>query len=622
MKNAYLTRTGLLILPLLLICLLTPLWATDAMAKSPVATRWEFHSLSSDKDTILGVLWITPQDGFHAYGNPPGDTGLPTTLKLSVHPDGSTLPVFYPAGEKQRDVFEKDKSVFVYEGETPLFVHIPLEHIGAPESRATGTLKMLLCSATSCWPARIDIDTSLSEISTAALTNADSAIWWPLYLAATGRSVEPILSPELTLTPDEPQGAAVPMTFSPRYFAPSLEVSGIGKALLFAFLAGFILNFMPCVLPVVSLKISALMSSAGEKNEADRIRMFREHNLFFSLGILLYFGFLAAVLSSLGLAWGQLFQTPELVLGATAVVFALSLSLFGVFDLPVIDLKPSGQTTSPRLQAIFTGILATLLATPCSGPFLGGVLGWVLMQPPFVIALVFICIGLGMCSPFILMAIRPGFARSFPKPGAWMGYLETAVGLFLMATCVYLLSIIPQSWLISSLALLWVVAVAAWIWGKWTNLSQPTGKRWSIRLAALALILIAWPLIMRPASPNQWDAFSQTTFENALGSRPVVIDFTADWCPNCKVLEKTTLSNNNLTRWKKSYGLTLLQADLTDPNPRAMELLQALGSQSIPVVAIFPTGDNATRPIVLRDIFTPSQMDEALREALGEPDAK
>lgn len=595
-----------------------PAHADDA----PLPYRWELYAMPSDsQDALLAVLWITPPAGTHAYGNPAGDTGLPTTLTMAVEGE-EPLPAFYPPGDKQNDIYDPTKTVFVYEHETPIFMPIPAqvaEHADAPLS---GRLSALLCSEINCRPINTDITLDLGEAAPADLPSAKNAVWWPLYISlaqggapAAGDIAAP--SPVLSLTGDtEPAPAP---EFQPRYFSPGLEVTSIGKALIFAFIAGFILNFMPCVLPVVSLKVSALLGGAGAENEAQRIHAFREHNVFFSLGILLYFGFLAAVLSALGLAWGQLFQQPGLVLGATAVVFALSLSLFGVFDLPVVDLKTTNPSGNPRMQAMFTGILATLLATPCSGPFLGGVLGWVLLQPPLVIASVFLCIGLGMSSPFLLMALRPGLATHFPRPGGWMRYLEAGVGLFLMATCVYLLSIIPEAWLISALALLWVVAVAAWMWGKWTNLSQSRVKRWSIRSVAVALVLIAWPLLMRPAAPNPWLGYTPAAFESALGETPIVLDFTADWCPNCKALEKTTLTNDNLTRWTEEWDVSFMQADLTESNPEAMALLRSLGSQSIPVVAIFPAGKDATRPVVLRDIFTESQMDAALAEALGAP---
>ncbi|NJB67334.1 thiol:disulfide interchange protein DsbD [Desulfobaculum xiamenense] len=598
---------------------LAPALSAHAAQDQPVTMQWEVYHAATDDSDILAVLWFTPAEGFHAYANPSGDTGLPTTLTLAPLPDGSEPVVLYPPGTEERDIFEKDKTVFILEGRTPIFVHIPRSATGMQDAALAGSLRMLLCSATSCWPVERTVRLDIGTLSASTLTRAEDAPWWPRYLEAAGSRMPDEPSPSLTLAAPAGESPLSALHLEPRYTNPGLEVTGLGKAVLLALIAGFILNFMPCVLPVVSLKISALMGGAGEADEALRIRRFREHNIFFSLGILLYFGLLAALFSSLELAWGEVFQHPDIVLGATAVVFALSLSLFGVFDLPVIDLKTGQGPDNPRMQALFTGMLATLLATPCSGPFLGGVLGWVLMQPPLTIATVFASIGLGMASPFLAMAARPGLARRFPRPGAWTGYLETGVGLFLVATCIYLLGILPEQRLPGALVYLWVIAVAAWIWGRWTNLSQTARRRWSIRALAVALVVAAWPLIMRPAEPTPWTGFDESRFMETLGTAPILVDFTAEWCPNCKALEKTTLSPDNLRRWAERWDLHLVQADLTEPNPAASALLQKLGSQSIPVVAIFPPGENARRPIVLRDLFTPAQMDEALKDALETP---
>jgi thiol:disulfide interchange protein DsbD len=143
-------------------------------------------------------------------------------------------------------------------------------------------------------------------------------------------------------------------------------------------------------------------------------------------------------------------------------------------------------------------------------------------------------------------------------------------------------------------------------------------RRGGIRLAAVVVVAVTALALFGPgAAPVNWKPFSPDTLRAELGHRPVMLDFTADWCPNCKLLEHTALAQDNLARWRDEYGLTLMQADLTRENPEAMELLRALGSQSIPVVAVFPPGDGAGEPLVLRDLFTTAQMEEALRSALG-----
>lgn len=191
-------------------------------------------------------------------------------------------------------------------------------------------------------------------------------------------------------------------------------MQGLGKALLFGLLAGLILNVMPCVLPVLTLKISTLLAAEGEEKE--RKRAFREHNILFSAGILTWFAALALLFGLAGMAWGQLFQNSAVVFVMLLLVFALGLSMFDVFHLPVLDLRVGGSHANPRLNAYSTGLLATLLATPCSGPLLGGVLGWSLMQSLPVLMTVFLATGLGMALRYLLMAWKPSLANALPRP--------------------------------------------------------------------------------------------------------------------------------------------------------------------------------------------------------------
>ncbi|WP_461211386.1 protein-disulfide reductase DsbD family protein [Desulfocurvus sp. DL9XJH121] len=599
-----------LILLLALLALLVPFRPQSAAGAEGDAysLRWELFREGGDGG-LLAVLWLDPGPGRHAYANPSGQAGMPMVLSVALD-GGAPLPVVYPEGKAVPDAFDPALTVRIYEGPTPIFVRL-----GAPpeDARAlSGTLSMGVCSEANCLPVREELSLPLTGVDRAALPDARDYFWYRFHLGADAKAAAPGVA--------APPAGVQDLDLAPRYFRPELEVTSLWPALGLALLAGFILNFMPCVLPVVSLKLSALLAGAAEEDKEERKRAFREHNLFFSAGVLAYFLFLGGLLSALGLAWGELFQSPGLILGLAAVVFALALALFGVWNLPVIDLKAGSQSGSPRLQALFTGVLATLLATPCSGPFLGGVLGWVLLQPPPVILAVFLAIGLGMAAPFLIMCARPGLVRLFPRPGAWMGYLEAGVGFFLLGTVLYLLSILPRTMLLPALTLLLAVAFASWIWGKWAHLSLPAPRRLGLRLIALALVaLAAVALFGRAPTPDPWQRFDAPALRAALGQGPVVVDFTADWCPNCKLLEHTALSPDNLAGWRARFGLTLVQVDLTREHPEGLALLRALGSQSIPVVAVFPPGDGWRSPLVLRDLFTAAQMEQALKEALDAP---
>lgn len=563
----------------------------------------------------LAAVTITPEQGWYTYANQPGSLGQPTVLDASLAGQTEPLAVRYPPGVRKPDPFMPEEMVNLYPGRFTLFVLLPAK--AGPPLELKLRLSLLLCSAKSCMPLALERTAALPDPN--GLPLADARPWWDDFQTATAGKL-PTKAEAIQSEPGT--GAPEPVTgwsFEPRYFQQDLEVAGVWKAILLALLAGFVLNFMPCVLPVVSLKISSLVSgyAHGHVNNArTRRQAFTEHNLFFATGILAYFVALSLVLSFLGLAWGELFQNPKLIMILTAFVFALSLSLFDVYTLPIVNLRSGmAESGNPRVSAFMTGVLATFLATPCSGPFLGGVLAWALLQPPMVVALVFMSIGLGMAMPYLLMAAWPNLVRLFPKPGAWTVKLERIVGFFLLATCIYLLNILPEAYLLSALVLLWVTGVGFWIWGAWTDLNQSTRRRWTIRSSALAMVVAAavWA-VQPPVRSVHWREFSVEEFRGLLGRERVLVDFTADWCVSCKFLEQTTLTGTNLANWQEEHGLVYVRVDLTEQNPEGMALLRALGSQSIPVVAVFPEGPDADRPLVLRDLFTSSSLDKALDE--------
>jgi len=598
-------------------CLMATAAAQERHGDVPLGTRWAAYTVGEKARAETGlsarrlaVLFLEPDRDWHTYANDPGPLGKPTRLTVSLDNGKTTLPTLYPPGTPKPDALDPGLTMNAYLGRTPLFVPLPEKMAGAPT--LSGSLELLLCATDKCLPARLDLRFT---VPAKGLPVAEVQDWWPLFLAALKTQASPasVAAPLAATAPAFSVEAGVWDNLKPRYHQPHLEVGGLLKAVLLGLLAGFILNFMPCVLPVISIKLSAIMAGSTETDAAVRRSRFREHNLYFALGALLYFLTLSAVLGATGLAWGQIFQKAEVVLSLTALIFALSLSLFGVFSLPIVDLKFDQMTTHPKLQALFTGMLATLLATPCSGPFLGGVLGWTLLQPPWVISSVLVSIGLGMALPYLVMCLFPGLVRLFPKPGPWTGHLEKLVGLLLMGTCIYLLGILPDARLVPALALLWLTAVAAWLWGT-AGPGFDSARDVLLKLCAAALIAAGLAFALQPPeAATRLDAYSEPALRQALGSETVVVDFTADWCPSCKVLEQTTLTPTRLAELRKRYGLKLMRADLSERNPEAEALLHALGSKSIPVLAIFPK-NAPDRPLVLRDLFTPAQLEEALSE--------
>lgn len=609
---------------------------------------------------LVAAIRIAPESGYYAYAHT--DTGaMPTTLT----PEQGDAMVLYPKGAYRPDLFEPGKQVLAYEGPFSLFVHMPYsagekseaDQMPAPRSLR---LSMLLCSAHNCVPVQETLAVTpptelppLKEVSWAAAyrkvaadspsekmtseakaenafamrsggTAAKSSGASPASESVFGDSsavgTRPV--PEKAASEHQSQSGLSPFKsketawrFMPRYPQQALEPAALGSALFFGLLAGLLLNVMPCVLPVLTMKVSGLLTTSGEADESKRLARFREHNLLFAAGIMTWFVVLALAVGGLGIAWGGLFQNTAVVYGLLVLVFLLALSLFDVFTLPVLDFKIA-NSNNPRLQAYLTGVVATLLATPCSGPLLGGVLGWAALQPLAIVLVVFAATGLGMALPYLFLAFWPGAARLLPKPGPWTGVMERLVGFFLLGTALYLFSILPESRWLRVLVSLLAAALAAWIWGQWGGIRSSGWKKVSAGLVAGGLIAgsIWWGAQTSFAAPSPWRPFDAASFQAVLGKEPILLEFTADWCPSCKVLERTTLTPRRLRALAEQYQLTLFKVDLTRPHPEAQALLRSLGSVSIPLTAVFPKGFLARSPLVLRDLYTPGQLEDALRQ--------
>ena len=561
------------------------------------------------KEAAVLVVTLEMEKDWYTYADEPGEMGKPTRLSGTTGDGNAVIPI-YPEGIRKPDSFDPSVTVNAYKSGTRLYALLPPEGIGAfPVSLS---LELLLCHPTKCVPVRRELAYGSPGLASATLPSAEDQPWWPGFLELTQGEMAAPPSAATPASPDAVQEETItPWDFTPRYLQPGLEVASLLSAVLMGLLAGLILNVMPCVLPVVSLKLSALLNAASE-DESTRVRSFREHNVFFVLGVLAFFLVLAAVLGATGQAWGALFQHKWLVLGMAGLVFALSLSLFGFFHLPVIDLKFGSDSGNPRVQAFFTGCLTTLLATPCSGPFLGGVLSWALVQGPFVIATVFMSIGLGMSLPYLLLIVNPDLSRFLPKSGPWIEYVEKGIAFFLVATAFYLAAIALGGYSLRILIPLWGVLLSGWLWVR--TRTAGTNTRWAIRMASLAMVcgLVFWST---PVTKERqvWEPFSPMQFDQQLGREKIFLDFTADWCPTCKALEATVLTTENVARWSREYNVTFIKVDMTERNPDKEALLRALGSASIPTGALFGLGEESGSPMVLRDLYTESQLEKILK---------
>ncbi len=605
------------------------------------------------------VLRLNMAEQYYTYA-PQDSTGARVNEGQAVQlyvPDGldSPLPVYMPHGVNREDFYEKGKVIAAYEDNVLIFIPFSKGGEDLAAEGVQGKLSLLLCSAAHCLPVRMPISFTLPTLLDLLPPLAEQTYFssWE-NIVAQGAVPQEFMEkshkqaevkvqnvPQLsTQSSEEGQGLAAKLSrlqqenslqgltvgksasapewnFSPRAYAQGLEVTSLSKALMLGLLAGLILNLMPCVLPVLTLKVQSLMlNEEGEK----RIQAFREHNMFFAAGIVTQFLILGLLLGSLGLMWGELFQNVYFVAGMLLTIFTLALSLMGLFTLPMIDIKSTTQG-SARRQAFTTGMVATLLATPCSGPLLGGVLSWAFLQPLYLIVSTIVAVGLGMAMPYIFLAWQPQWGRFLPRPGAWMLVVEKLVAFFLLGTVVYLLAILPAYVHIPILIGLLVLAFLGWIWGVFGGLQAPAWRRsflmFFFMFSAVAVLVYGVQEPKQVANKNiVWQDFSPESFHAELGKRPILVEFTADWCPNCKYVEKTVLTEENLHTWHNRYDLHYVKVDITRDNAAGEAFLHALGSRSIPLTAIFIPGAEANSPVILRDIYTQQSLEGALRQAL------
>ena len=336
------------------------------------------------------------------------------------------------------------------------------------------------------------------------------------------------------------------------------------------------------------------------------------------------------------IGWGFQFQHPGFVMGMTALVFALGLSLFGVFTVNLTGGGLGGLAGGEGLAgSFFNGVLATVLATPCTAPFLGTALGFAFAQTGGVIWGFFATIGLGMALPYALLALRPGWMRFLPKPGDWMERFKQLMGFLLMGTVLWLLWVLGKQLGVEGViwtgAFLLCVGLACWLVGQWVDLRSSRRRRTVVRGVGLAILLGGYWVFLSPVleveqslaasgdgeeSGLVWEPFSVARVEQLLatGQRHVFIDFTAEWCWTCKVYERTVLASDAVSERFAALDMALIKADWTNRNPEISQLLRRFGRSGVPLYVIFPAG-RADRPLVLPEVITPGLVLDKLDEA-------
>lgn len=425
--------------------------------------------------------------------------------------------------------------------------------------------------------------------------------------------------------------------------AGSTGPTSIWLALVFAFLGGLILNVMPCVLPVIALKILGFVEQSHQSpGEVRRL------GLVYAGGVLV--SFLALALIAIGIraaghvaTWGSQFQNPKFVVAMTVIMTLVTLNLFGVFEVTLSgramgaasDLSGKHGATG----AFFNGLLATALATSCTAPVLALALGFAQLQPPHIIVLIFLMIGLGLAAPYILLSWYPSLLRFLPKPGAWMEKFKLAMGFPVLATALWLLARTADHF--GDRGPLWVglflvlLAFAAWVWGEFV---QRSTRRRGLAIAACLLLLgfgygycleneLGWrsPQTAAPSAGNQkrdrdgidWQPWSTAAVEKAQGEgRPVLVDFTAKWCLTCQLTKSTALEVSSVRAKIKQTNTAALIADFTREDPLIAEELKRFNNAAVPLVLVYPK-DRSRQPKILPTwpLLTPGIVVSALDDA-------
>jgi len=403
-------------------------------------------------------------------------------------------------------------------------------------------------------------------------------------------------------------------------------------ALFSGFLGGMILNLMPCVLPVISLKIFGFIAQAGE-SPAKILR----HGLAFAAGIFVWFLGLAVLVIALKsggaqVTWGAFqFQNPYFVIGLSVLVFLFALNLFGVFEITL----PWQATTSLDQAAsregysgsFFQGLFATLLATPCTAPFLGSALGFAFGQSALVILVMFASVALGMAFPYLLLSAFPSWRHFIPKPGVWMERLKQFMGFPLLATNLWLLWVIQNQRGVEAVLLLLMLflmlAFFAWVYGSLAARAHALLLLLVLLLAGGATIAVA-RMIQRVSpvdagvhSPTlnglSWTPFTPQALASLRAEgKPVLVDFTASWCLTCQFNERTAIDVPAVRQLLQQKGIVAMKGDWTNSDPAITEVLKSFGRVGVPLVVFYPEGKESA-PIVLPELLTERIVLEALK---------
>lgn len=652
-----------------------------------VTVEAEFTEATADRPALLFVTARIAK-GFHVsavdQGTLPAGGGPQATIitlknSAQVRLAGAFQPVEPPAVHVDTEVW-KGLELREHSNEVTWFAPIAIaEGVDAKGLSIEGMLEGQACDNV-CIPLEIEFVAEAGEgvplPSGVNIVVQEPAATTSANVDASQSDPKTVASPVTAAESAPPAGNGVEYDLS-KIELRETEDESLLYYLLTAFLGGIILNVMPCVLPVIGLKVMSFVQQAGE-SRARALTL----NLWYSAGIVSVFLALAALAVTLQVGWGDQFGNAPFLITLTAIVFAMALSLLGLWEIPIPGFVGSGAALKAAERegapaAFLKGVLTTVLATPCTGPYMVAGTTWAIKQPPHVTFSVFAMLGLGMASPYLLVGAFPSLVRFLPRPGMWMETFKKAMGLVLLATVVWLLSTLDAPLVVPTFALMVGITAACW-WIAQTPSYDPIGRRmyaWTTALmftAIVAAISYGWlyQQVMLPRFEKRltdyasravaesqmeiardlaglsdgaqldrfvsqlvadvayegdkpWQSFSLAKLGRLAVEerRTVLVDFTADWCATCKTFEQTILKTADVEQALADANVVTMVADYTRKPEWIKKTIRALDGIGVPVIAIFPA-DRPYRPIVFHGGYTKAGLLEAINQATGGAAAK
>jgi thiol:disulfide interchange protein len=559
---------------------------------------------------------VIVHEGWHTYWKHPGDAGIACSIEW-------VLPEGFHADECQwptpNRYTEGEITYFGYKSDFVLMTKItPPKNtaVTATPVALGATLRWLACNKEACLPGESNMNIALPVRATPPEPNVNNKRLFSEAHAeiAQAQALDDDLPKATTIEPEATSSPAFPLAW----------------ALLLAFLGGAILNLMPCVLPVISVKILQLVKMAGASRRA-----IIQHGLVFTLGVLVSFWLLAGILLSLqaygrSVGWGFQLQEPIFVGSLAAVLLIFGLSLFGLFEFGTLFSSWAGQRESRTVReqkglsaAFFGGVLATAVATPCTGPFLGSAVGLAVTLPTFGALAIFTAIGLGMSLPYMLLTAFPPLMKWLPRPGPWMIRFKELMGFLMLGTVLWLVWVFgAQTSTLGVMALLtgfFIATVACWIYGSWGTLVHSARTRFLSLLSTALLLILSGYFIVGAAAQTSFSSISATTetadLDNAwlpfskksldtmrAEGKPVFIDFTAKWCLICQA-NHYVLELAQVREKFQEHGVVRFLADWTRSDPEITQELRKHGRSGVPLYVLYLP--NVEEPIILPQLLTP-----------------